>query len=216
MYEEFIDNDGPVENPKLLDELQPKKKNLNLNPEWFTSNTWDDIDDPSPSLETGLLSWRPGDEPSKGMLFKNKATVQQAMTMFSVGLNKKFKYMKSDLERLVVTCVQDVYLWSVRAIYNKRHKLWMIITCKGPHTCLSLQVNHDGRMMDLKFIAITLESYVWEDISRTVVALRSLLHAKHDHWASHYKVWDAKEKVVAAIYGDFDELYVELPRFLAT
>ena len=74
VYEEFIDNDGPIENPELLDELQPQN-NLNPNPEWFTLNTWDDIDDPSPSLETGLLSWRLGDEPSKGMLFKNKAAV---------------------------------------------------------------------------------------------------------------------------------------------
>ena len=106
VYEEFIDNDGPVENPELLDELQPQN-NLNPNPEWFTSNTWDDIDDPSPSLETSLLSWRPGDEPSKGMLFKNKAAVQHTLTMFSVGLNKKFKYMKSYPERLVVTCVHD-------------------------------------------------------------------------------------------------------------
>ena len=91
----------------------------------------------------------------------------------------------------------------------------MITTCKGPHTCSSLQVDHDGRMMDSKFIAITLESYVREDISRTVATLRSVLHAKHGHWASHYKVWDAKQKAVAAIYGDFDESYVELPQFLA-
>ncbi|XP_030942302.1 uncharacterized protein LOC115967357 [Quercus lobata] len=69
--------------------------------------------------------------------------------------------------------------------------------------------------MDSKFIAITLESYIREDISRTIATLRSLLHAKHDHWASHYKVWDAKHKAVAAIYGDFGESYAELPRFLA-
>ena len=68
--------------------------------------------------------------------------------------------------------------------------------------------------MDSKFIAITLESYVREDISRTVATLCSLLHAKHSHWASHYKVWNAKQKAVAAIHGDFNESYVELPRFL--
>ena len=129
---------------------------------------------------------------SKGMLFKNKAVVQHALTMFSMGLNKKFKYMKSDPERLVVTCVHDACLWLVRAICSERHKLWMITTCKGPHTCSSLPVGHDGRMMDSKFIAITLESYVREDISRTIATLFSLLHVKHDHWASHYKVWDAK------------------------
>ena len=115
------------------------------------------------------------------MLFKNKATVQHALTMFSVGLNKKFKYMKLDPERLVITCVHGACPWSVQAICSKRHKLWMITTCKGPHTCSSLQVDHDGRVMDLKFIAITFESYVWEDISRTIATLHSLLHAKHDH-----------------------------------
>ena len=30
-----------------------------------------------------------------------------------------------------------------------------------------------------------------------------------------YKVWDAKQKAVASIYGDFKESYAELPRFLA-
>ena len=62
VYEEFIDNDGLVDNLEFLDEPQPKNNvddcpNLNLNIEWFMLNTWDDIHDPSPSLETGLMSW---------------------------------------------------------------------------------------------------------------------------------------------------------------
>ena len=32
--------------------------------------------------------------------------------------------------------------------------------CKGPYTCSSLLVDYDERMMDLKFIAITLGTYV--------------------------------------------------------
>jgi len=55
-------------------------------------------------------------------------------------------------------------------------------------------------MMNLKFIVITLETYIQEDISRTMPCLRSLLHANHKHWASHHKVWDAKQKAIAAIY----------------
>ena len=68
--------------------------------------------------------------------------------------------------------------------------------------------------MDSNFIVVTLETYMWEDILRTIPCLRSLLHVKHKHWVSHYKIWDAKQKAVATIYGDFDESYVELPRFL--
>ena len=134
--------------------------------------------------------------------------------MFSVEHNKKYKYIKSNFERLVVRCVQDSCPQLVQAISSKKNNMRMITTCKGPHTCSSLQVEYDGRMMDLKFISITLETYIWEDISRTISVLRSLLHEKHKHWASHYKVCDAKQKAVVAIFEDFNESYVELPQFL--
>ena len=68
--------------------------------------------------------------------------------------------------------------------------------------------------MDSKFISIALEKYVWEDLTRSVKDLHSILHAKHGHDVTMYKVWEAKQKAVARIYGDFDELYTEFPRFL--
>nr|POF21700.1 hypothetical protein CFP56_26362 [Quercus suber] len=51
MYEEFIDNDGSEDNPEFLNELQVENNvdacpNLNPNPDWFTSNTWDNIHNP--------------------------------------------------------------------------------------------------------------------------------------------------------------------------
>lgn len=94
--------------------------------------------------------------------------------------------------------------------------MWKIITCKSPHSCSSLQVEPDRRIMDSKFIVVTLETYIWEDISRMVPWLRSLLHVKYKHWASYYRVLNAKQKAVMAIYGHFDESYAELPWFLAS
>ena len=41
-----------------------------------------------------------------------------------------------------------------------------------------------------------------------------MLHAKHGHEVTMYKVWEAKLKAVARIYADFDESYAELPQFL--
>ena len=70
-------------------------------------------------------------------------------------------------------------------------------------------------MMDSKFISIALEKYVREDLTRSVKDLRCILHAKHEHDVTMYKVWEAKQKAIVRIYGDFDKLYVELPRFLA-
>lgn len=62
VYEEFINNDGLEDNPEFFDE-QRVENNMdacpipNPTPEWFTSNTWDNIHDPSASMETCLTSW---------------------------------------------------------------------------------------------------------------------------------------------------------------
>ena len=94
VYEEFIDNDGSMDNSEVLDELHVEHNeeafpNTVPIPEWFTSNTSDNINDPSPFMDTGhLTSWHKGDQPAKGMLFKNKASVQFVLTLYSVENNK--------------------------------------------------------------------------------------------------------------------------------
>ena len=83
VYEKFIDNDGAKDNPEFFDELEVEHNvdtcpTLSLTPEWFTTNTWDNIHDSSPSMETCLMSRQEGDQPTKGMLFKNMASEQHA------------------------------------------------------------------------------------------------------------------------------------------
>ena len=165
VYEEFIDNDGVEDNVEFFDELHVEDNMetcpiLDPTPEWFTENMWDNIHDPSPSTEMCVTSWQKGDQPTKGMQFKNKALVQRALTMYSTEHNKKYKSIKANFNRLVVSYVHDACFWLVRAICSKKHKLWNLTTCKGPHTCSSLQVDCDGRMMDSEFLAITLETYI--------------------------------------------------------
>nr|POF20178.1 hypothetical protein CFP56_56865 [Quercus suber] len=132
MYKEFIDTDGVVDDAEALDVplIENNEKDcLTTIPilEWFISNTWDNIKDPSPALGTGhLTSWHKGDHPGIGMLFKNKASV------------------------------------------HKKHGLWQISKCTGPHSCSSLQVATDRQMMNSKFISIALEEYVREDLTRKV------------------------------------------------
>ncbi|XP_023895519.1 uncharacterized protein LOC112007411 [Quercus suber] len=221
VYEEFIDTDGLVDDAEVLDVplIENNEKDCPTTvpiPEWFTSNTWDNIKDPSPTLGTGhLISRHKGDHPAIGMLFKSKASVQYVLTLYSVEHNKQYKVIKSNTNRLVVRCIHEACMWSIRAICSKKHGLWQISKCTAPYSCSSLQVATNGRMMDSKFISIALEKYVREDLTRKVRDLRSILHAMHGHDVTMYKVWEAKQKVVARIYGDFNESYAELPRFLA-
>ena len=57
-YEDFIDTNGPVDEAEVLDGTQIENNEEECPstvsiPEWFTSNTWDNINDPSPALGTG-------------------------------------------------------------------------------------------------------------------------------------------------------------------
>ena len=57
VYEEFIDIDGPVDKAEVLDGPQIENNEEDCPtivpiPEWFISNIWDNINDPSPALGT--------------------------------------------------------------------------------------------------------------------------------------------------------------------
>ena len=57
-YEDFINTNGPVDEAEVLDGTQIENNEEECPstvsiPEWFTSNTWDNINDPSPALGTG-------------------------------------------------------------------------------------------------------------------------------------------------------------------
>nr|POE45753.1 hypothetical protein CFP56_47334 [Quercus suber] len=84
MYEEFIDNDGQEKNPEFLDEVEVENNvdacpNLNPNPDWFTLNTWDNIHDPSPFLETAPI----------GASFLKQRSAQKKNVGPSVGSSKR-------------------------------------------------------------------------------------------------------------------------------
>ncbi|XP_075649720.1 uncharacterized protein LOC142620205 [Castanea sativa] len=184
-------------------------------PEWFTNNTWDNMFDPSPVMQAEVSSWTPGQQPMKGMVFATKFAVRHALTWYALRENFRFKTEHSDSERLMVSCEDDSCPWSVRAICCKGDNVWKIAKCKGPHTCDKIQNAHDGRMIDSVFLVYVLERYIREDPAYKIKNLRHVALADLKHEVSHYKVWDAKQKAVAAIYEDFKESYAELPRFLA-
>ena len=93
-YKEFINIDGLVDEAEVLDGTHIENNEEDCPStvsilEWFTSNTWDNINDPSPALGTRqLTSWHKDDQPMKGMLFQNKASIHYVLTLYSVEHNK--------------------------------------------------------------------------------------------------------------------------------
>ncbi|XP_016164109.1 uncharacterized protein LOC107606577 [Arachis ipaensis] len=84
----------------------------------------------------------------------------------------------------------------------------------GPHTCLATSISSDHRSLDYHVISAFIMPMVRADAS---VSIKALLNATAAHFGSrptYRRVWLAKQKVVAHIYGDWDESYNELPRWV--
>ena len=84
--------------------------------EWFTKNTCDNKFNLSPVMQTAVSSCQPGEQLVKGMVFSTKLAVRRALTWYVVRENFSFKTEHSDSERLMVSCKDDSYPWSVYVI----------------------------------------------------------------------------------------------------
>ena len=123
-FEELLDTMGEHENVDHIEDVVVEENRETCpgpdpTPEWFTKNTWDNVFDPSPVIQAEVLSWMPGEQPIKGMVFATKLAVRHALTWYAVRENFSFKNEHSDSKRLMVSCEDDSYPWSVRAICCK-------------------------------------------------------------------------------------------------
>ena len=89
----------------------------------------------------------------------------------------------------MVSCQDDFYPWSVRAICCKGDNVWKIAKCKGPHMCDKIQNAHEGQMIDLAFLAYVLERYIREDPMYKIKNIRHVALVDLKHEVSHYKVF---------------------------
>ncbi|RYQ95588.1 hypothetical protein Ahy_B08g090934 isoform L [Arachis hypogaea] len=84
----------------------------------------------------------------------------------------------------------------------------------GPHTCLATSISSDHRSLDYHVISTYIMPMVRADAS---VSIKVLLNATAAHFGfrpMYRRVWLAKQRAVAHIYGDWDESYNELPRWV--
>ena len=69
-------------------------------------------------------------------------------------------------------------------------------------------------MMDSNFLAQELHKYILEDHTYKIKDLQNLMKERFQHKISYYKKWDAKQKAIAKIYGNWEELYQKLHKLL--
>ena len=151
-----------------------------------------------------VSTWREGMNLCKWLTFANKEEVKHVLIICALKENKHFTITRSTTKKLCAKCVHESCKWYVCAVMKPNlHELWMVTVYVGPYTCIPIGVRNDGRMMSCNFIASNIHQKLCEDHITLVKHLRSMIETKYNgHNPSYYKVWDAKQKAIAKMFGN--------------
>ncbi|RYR54248.1 hypothetical protein Ahy_A06g029514 isoform E [Arachis hypogaea] len=135
---------------------------------------------------------------------------------YSIWRGVQYKVIESDYRQYVGKCSEfgNGCTWLIRLSLRQRKGIWEVKRYNGPHTCLATSISSDHKSLDYHVISAFIMPMVRADAS---VSIKVLLNATTAHFGfrpTYRRVWMAKQKVVALIYGDWDESYNELPRWV--
>ncbi|XP_027927775.1 uncharacterized protein LOC114184659 [Vigna unguiculata] len=99
------------------------------------------------------------------------------------------------------------------AAYSKHSLKWEIRKIDALQTCLSTNVSPDHTNLDSNQIASIVFHCVKTNPSIPIKSVISKISNRFGYSVSYQKAWNAKQKVLAKAFGDWEDLYNELPRW---
>ncbi|XP_016191920.1 uncharacterized protein LOC107632778 [Arachis ipaensis] len=158
----------------------------------------------------------PSNEFEVGQQFKNKEEVMLAVKQYSIRRAAEYKIVESDQLRYNAQCIQfgPDCNWSILISYRRKQEKWEVRKYTSPHTCMQTLMGQDHRRLNSKVIAQHIFMMVKADPTISIRVLQGGVENHFGYKASYKKVWLAKQKVIARIYGDWEESYNKLPRWL--
>ncbi|RYQ95407.1 hypothetical protein Ahy_B08g090684 isoform B [Arachis hypogaea] len=199
-----------------------------VEPDMIEDDSGDEVGAIEPALAVGGSSSGTQQYPPHFSSLDLDAMRQEGVSGHSVGFGARdaegtagltefqYKVVESDHRRYVGKCSEfgNGYTWLIRLSLRKRKGIWEVKRYNGPHTCLATSISSDHRSLDYHVISAFVMPMVRADAS---VRIKVLLNATAAHFGfrpTYRRVWMAKQKAIALIYGDWDESYNELPRWV--
>nr|XP_025682556.1 uncharacterized protein LOC112783722 [Arachis hypogaea] len=151
-----------------------------------------------------------------GQSFQNKDEAVLSVNDYSIRRGVKYRVIESDHLKYHGKCKQfgKGCTWLIRVALRARKGTWEVMRYNGSHTCLATSISSDHRQLDYHVICARILPLVRADAAVTVKVLQQATEADYGFRPSYRKVWMAKQKAVAQIYGDWEESYAELPRWM--
>ncbi|XP_057747608.1 uncharacterized protein LOC130966801 [Arachis stenosperma] len=148
-----------------------------------------------------------------GQQFQDKDEAVLSVKTYSIRRGIQYKVVESDYRRYVGKCSEfgNWCTWLIRLSLQQRNGFWEVKQYNGPHTCLATSISSDHRSLDYHVISAFIMLMVRADASVSIKVLLNVTAAHFRFRPTYRRVWLAKQKAVAHIYGDWDESYNELP-----
>nr|KAJ0213933.1 hypothetical protein LSAT_V11C400197080 [Lactuca sativa] len=149
--------------------------------------------------------------------FKDKEELIRAIKLYSIRTHKPFEVVETRPTLWTIRCklhLQSGCKWQVRAIKRKRSGYFEITKYMGPHTCLYNNISQDHPNLDGSLIAQETKHLIKEQPSISIPALRAEIVDKLGYIPSYKKVWTGKQKAIEQVFGNWEESYSALPKFL--
>ncbi|RYR20310.1 hypothetical protein Ahy_B03g065421 isoform B [Arachis hypogaea] len=139
-----------------------------------------------------------------GQQFQDKDEALLSVKTYNIRRGVQYKVVESDYRRYVGKCSEfgNECTWLIRLSLRQRKGIWEVKRYNGPHTCLATSISSDHRSLDYHVISAFIMPMVRADAS---VSIKVLLNATAAHFGfrpTYRRVWLAKQKAIALIYGD--------------
>ncbi|KAL6552790.1 hypothetical protein OROHE_008154 [Orobanche hederae] len=149
--------------------------------------------------------------------FKDKEELTRAIKLHSIRTHRQFEVIETRPTLWSIRCklnLQSGCKWHLRACKRKRSGYFEITTYTGPHTCLHSTISQDHPNLDASLIAHETRHLIKEQPSISISALIAEIIDKLGYTPSYKKVWVGKQKAIEQVFGNWEESYATLPKFL--
>ncbi|XP_020991971.1 uncharacterized protein LOC107473614 [Arachis duranensis] len=151
-----------------------------------------------------------------GQSFQSKEKTVLRVKYYSIRRGVEYRVKELDNLKYQGRCKEfgNGCTWLIRITLQERKSTLEVGRYNMPHTCMATSISSDYKQLDYHVICARIFSLVRADASMTIKVLQEAMEATYDFRPSYRKVWLAKQKAVAQIYGDWEESYGDLPRWI--
>ncbi|RVW25044.1 hypothetical protein CK203_114054 [Vitis vinifera] len=151
-----------------------------------------------------------------GLRFESKEDLQYAVKRYAICRNQHLVVCESEPQLWAVRCKkwQEGCNWRLRACRRKSHGMFEITKYAGPHTCVYPKLSQDHSQLDSTLIAREIQNVVQRDHTTSIATLHQIVKDKFGYDVHYRRIWEAKRKTMLRVFGDWDESYQALSKWM--